>query len=350
MKFGKYLIIALIIAFAIPNSINAKNNDQDTITVAFWNLENLFDTVHDINKKDEEFTPTGSAEWTVERLNKKLFNEARVIRSMNNGRGPEILGFSEIEHQALMDSMTNKFLSDKNYKVAYKESPDHRGIDNGLIYKSDEFSLLSVIGDTIHVPDNYPTRLILNVNLLFKTNKDTLHVFVNHWPSRLGGEEKSEPNRIAAAATLKSQVDKLFAQNSNSRILIMGDFNDEPGNNSILKTLDAKPFACDSIVSENILSERKELLNLAYTDYSKNLGSYKYRDTWNMLDQIIISPEMIDGSNTRLVCGSFTIYKPEFMVTQSGKYKGTPFPTYGGRRYLGGYSDHFPVFAKFIIK
>jgi endonuclease/exonuclease/phosphatase family metal-dependent hydrolase len=340
----KKLIILFLFLLSVNNFVFPQH--KDTIAIASWNLENLFDTVNDVNKNDEEFTPSSRKEWTVDRLNTKLYNLSRVIRSMNNYKGPDILGVCEVEHQSLLDSLIVKFFHDKNYKVAYKESPDGRGIDNGLIYNADLFSLLSVKGYTIKLDDGYPTRLVLNVNLLTRDN-DTLHVYVNHWPSRRGGQEKSEKNRVRAAETLKHDVENNFNQNSKSKIIILGDFNDEPNNNSILKELNAVPFYCDNT---NYVETYKELYNLAYPSFAEGLGSYKYRDDWNMLDQVIISGTLIDSKNIHYVCNSFEVYKPSIMITRSGKYKGAPFPTYGGSRYLGGYSDHYPVVTKFVIK
>ena len=347
MKQIKYLI--LVITVCLTANLYAQSVQKDTVSIAFWNLENLFDTVHSPGKRDIEFTPEGRKDWTKERLEHKLRNQARVISSMNNGKGPDILGFCEVEHEKLIKQLISKFSTKVNYKIAYAESPDNRGIDNGLIYNTRLFSLLSVIPDTIHLSDNYPTRFVLNVNLL-DVNKDTLHFFINHWPSRIGGTEKSEPNRITAAKVLKKAVDNYVSKNRNSQIIIMGDFNDEPGNNSILKTLDAQPFICSKKMEASTELKSEELLNLAYSTYNNGGGTYKYRDDWNMLDQVIVSAPIVKNSNLHYLCNSFKIYKPSFMVTHSGKYKGTAFPTYGGRRYLGGYSDHFPVISKFILK
>lgn len=327
----------------------AQTKKSDTLFVASWNLENLFDTVNDSLKEDEEFTPGSRKQWTEERLEKKLYNLSRVMRSMNDGRGPDMLGVVETEHRALLDTMEAKFLQGMDYSTAYIESPDNRGIDNGLIYRKSMFTVLSVTGDTIHLPDKYPTRLILRVDLLTSAN-DTIYVFVNHWPSRRGGEKESEINRITAAEVLKKNTNGILSRNPDAFILIMGDFNDEPTNNSILNTLKAQPVLCDSIVKGITENYRGRLYNLAYDQYNKGIGSYKYREDWNMLDQIIVSGDMLDGDRIHYLCNSFNVYKPEFMVTKSGKYEGTPFPTYGGSKYLGGYSDHFPVTSEFIIK
>ncbi len=342
----KTLSTIFLFTILINNNF-AFQKGSDTITVASWNLENFFDVVDDPQKDDQEFLPSGEKGWTAERLDKKMYNLSRVIRSMNNDQGPDILGVVEVEHQNLLDTLISKFLPEKKYKTAYIESPDERGIDNGLIYNSKLFSLLSVKGDTVKLDDGYPTRLVLNVNLLTK-EKDTLHVYVNHWPSRRGGETKSEPNRIKAAETLRNSVDKNFSANPKSKIIIMGDFNDEPGNISITNYLKAFSYDCDSAeFTDRIVLN---LLNIAYPEYKKGLGSYKYQDDWNMLDQIIISISLLDDKDFHYICNSFDVYKPYIMVTHSGKYEGTAFPTYGGNRYLGGYSDHFPVVTKFFYK
>lgn len=322
---------------------------SDTLYVAFWNLQNLFDTIDDPQKNDEEFLPGSGIDWTPERLDKKMFNLARVIRSMNSGRGPDLLGVCEVENQIVLDSMTNKFLSDFNYGIAYLESPDNRGIDNGLLYKKNKFKLISIQADTVNLSDNWPTRLIMGVNLL-TSGKEKLSVFVNHWPSRSGGQFESEPNRIEAASTLRKQVDKIFKKNKEAKIIIIGDFNDEPGNISLYQTLNAHPVKCDSLGADFKKKSAERLYNLAYTFYEVGDGSFKYKDDWNMLDQIIVSGSLLTNKNFSYLCKSFEVYKPDFIVTHSGKYEGTPFPTYGGKKYLGGYSDHFPVRARFVMK
>ncbi len=345
----KKLYLILIINLIFLSSLSFAQSKDDTLFIAFWNLENLFDTINDTEKRDEQFLPDGDREWTNERLDIKLNHLARVIRSMNNSNGPDLLGVCEVEHQSMLDSLTTRYLDDMNYKIAYVESPDKRGIDNGLIYNSNIFELLSVKGDTVHLKDNWPTRPIVNVKLIYES-VDTLSVYINHWPSRSRGRELSEPNRITAASTLRKSVDEDFAANPNAKIIVIGDFNDEPTNVSILETLNANPFKCDSIKAEYLLNTKGELFNTSYQAYEDGLGTYKYRDDWNMLDQIIISGYLITNPDFYYICNSFNIYKPHFIVTQSGNYKGTAFPTYGGRRYLGGYSDHFPVTAKFLIK
>ncbi|MGB5848744.1 MAG: endonuclease/exonuclease/phosphatase family protein [Ignavibacteriaceae bacterium] len=342
------LYLILIINLIFLSSLSSAQSNNDTLFIAFWNLESLFDTIDDTEKNDEQFLPDGDNEWTNDRLDIKLNHLARVIRSMNNSNGPDLLGVCEVEHQSMLDSLIARYLDDINYKIAYVESPDKRGIDNGLIYNSNIFELILVKGDTVHLKDNWPTRPIVNVKLIYKS-VDTLSVYINHWPSRSRGREMSEPNRIAAASTLRISVDEDFNLNPSAKIIVFGDFNDEPTNLAILETLDANTFKCDSIKAEYLLNTKGELFNTSFTAYEDGLGTYKYRDDWNMLDQIIISGDLITNPDFYYICNSFNIYKPYFMVTQSGNYIGTASPTYGGKEYLGGYSDHFPVTAKFLI-
>jgi hypothetical protein len=335
--------LSIIILFVFVNSIILSGQNRGYFYAANWNLENLFDTVDDPKKDDAEFLPTSEKQWDKEKLNRKFYNLAQVINSMNDGNGPDLLGVEEVEHKSLLDTLTKKYLKGNNYKVAYAESPDERGIDVGLIYNSDFFTVLNISGDIVNLPNNDKTRLILNV-ILKTIEGDTLFVFVNHWPSRRGGEQESEINRINSASVLRVEVNKILLTNIKSKILIIGDFNDEPDNNSIYETLDAKDFDCTDLSSIKLL----KLYNLAYKKFKEGEGTYLYQSNWNMIDQIIVSGNLLKKNYQ---CNSFEIYKPEFMITKSGKYNGAAFPTYGsGNRYLGGYSDHFPVIAKFSFK
>ncbi len=346
----KKFILALLLIFSSYNC--AQSSNEQTLSVAFWNLENLFDTIDDPNKNDNEFLPESNKQWNDERLERKFYNLSRVIRAMNKGNSPDILGVCEVEHKYLLDTLIAKYFSDINYISFSPEAPDERGIQTGIIFNKNKLQFLEIFTDTVKLDQNIQTRLIIGVKLIYR-DKDTLHVFVNHWPSRRGGEEQSEIRRIQAAQTLRKRVDQIFENNKNARIIIMGDFNDEPTNNSILNYLNAQPFICDSIVVnqiKNSITDQSDLFNLAYKSYSEGEGSYKYQEDWNMLDQIIVSRELLLGRDIRYLCNSFQVFKPDFMITKSGKFKGTPFPTYGGNRYLGGYSDHFPVIAKFILE
>jgi predicted extracellular nuclease len=341
--------IISIFSFVFILVSNCTAQQDDTLFIAFWNLQNLFDTIDDPVKEDEAFLPDGEMEWNDERLNKKMYNLSHVLRMMNKNKGPDLLGVCEVENENVLKLMINKYLNDLDYKIAYIESPDNRGIDNGLIYRETLFELLNVQVDTVHLWDGWPTRLVFGANLLTK-NDEQVTVFVNHWPSRRGGREESEPNRIKAANKQREAVDRIFNHDPAAKIFILGDFNDDPVNISLLENLRAHPIKCDSINADFEVEWKSELFNLSYQSYEDGFGSYKYKETWNMLDQIIVSGSLITDDNFYYICDSFEVHKPIYIVTQDGDYKGTPFPTFGGRRHLGGYSDHFPVTAKFVLK
>jgi predicted extracellular nuclease len=314
---------------------------QEKIYIAFWNLENLFDIVDDpTNPGDDEFLPESKSEWDENKFDRKLSNLSKVIRSMNDGNGPDVLGVCEVENRYVMEELSKRFLKDMNFEIVHYESKDPRGIDVGLLFKKNKFKL--VHSEKIHVPLQGNTRDILYTVLKFKD--DTLHIFVNHWPSRRTGELETEPKRIKAASTLRNKVDSLFSKNIKSNIVIMGDFNDMPDNKSILVYLQATPFECDSLAPEYTFN----LYNTAFKKYSQGIGTFLYRGNFNMLDQIIVSKALLDKQKLDYECESFSVISNELNTTRSGKFKGAPYPTFGSGRYLGGYSDHFPVGVRLI--
>lgn len=337
------LLLFLFCATFLSSAIFAQNR----LYVAHWNLENLYDTENDPNKDDEEFLPTGKMKWDDQKLATKFFRISQVVNDMNDKKGPDILSVCEIENKAVLATMTayDQFLKKHNYGIAHMDSPDMRGVDVGILYKKDLFNCLSVEGDTVHLPDNHPTRLVLLATLVYKQTGDTLFVFSNHWPSRRGGEEQSEKNREAAASTLKAHVNKILLRNKNANIIITGDFNDEPTNKSITNTLGANPYFCkkDKV-------EPSKLYNLAWEKDSKDEGSYCFKDEWNMIDQMIVSTNLIEGSKIFYECGSYNTFVTEYNVYQTGDKEGQPIRTYEGKNYIGGYSDHLPIFAIFDVK
>lgn len=345
MKKIKIIYFLFVLLFFLPlgNSCqNLKNND--TIYIVTWNVENLFDAEDDPLKNDSEFLPNSKKEWTEDKLETKLINLMRVINYMNNSCGPDIIAMQEVENINVVKQLIYKF-PERDYIVVHRESPDDRGIDASLIYDRNIFGIVSVDTIRVKLPTNSNTRYILHVTLHHKLSNSNLHIFVNHWPSRIGGQFKSEPNREAAAKTLRTAVDSLFNLNENEQIIILGDFNDEPENISIKEILRVEEFDCEK---ENFTP--KTLFNLAYNKYKLGEGTYLYGSDWNMLDQIIISSSLVNKKNLDYVCNSFEIIKPSYMINKTGNRIGAPIPTYSGNKYIGGFSDHFPVGAKFILK
>lgn len=335
----RFIQLCIIIIYAPVATLSQTTQKYDSIYVASWNVENLFDTRKDSVKNDSEFLPGSEKQWNEEKFEKKLTNMQFVINYMNNGCGPDLIGFQEVENINVLKRLLYKF-RDRDYVVAHRESPDERGIDVALMFDRNVLSVVTVDTIKVTLPSNYPTRYILHVALNHKISSTKLHVFVNHWPSRRGGEVKSEPNREAAAKALRKVVDSLFTKKNDNHIIIMGDFNDEPSNVSIKEVLRAEEYLC-----KKVKPGKNKLLNLSYERFLAGEGSYLFGADWNMLDQIIISSSL----SKNYQCGSFEVIKPSFMITKEGNRKGAPLPTFSGNKYLGGYSDHFPVGAKFIF-
>jgi len=314
------------------------NTSSDLFRIVFYNVENLFDTSDNPTTKDEEFTPTGAKNWTKDRYNKKLSAIAKVLTSINSEDYPELIGLCEVENKhVLTDLITKTKLNKYKYGIVHEESPDFRGIDVALLYRKDEFTYLSHKKYEVDISfhDNRTTRDILHVTGKAKNN-EVIHVFVNHWSSRRGGVEKTESKRVAAANVLRGKVDSLFKGNPNHKIVIIGDFNDEPMNNSILDILSAT----------NTIAERS-LYNTAYNKDLQKEGTYNYKGTWNMLDQIIVSFGFFMNHGLTMLSNDIQIFKPDWILYKSSKTgRVSPNRTYGGNNYYGGYSDHLPVYVE----
>ena len=309
-------------------------------TVLSYNVENLFDTVDDPKVPDEEFLPSSEKKWTHDRYQKKLDDLAKVISGVNPKDAPEIVGLVEVENrQVLEDLISTPALKSHQYGIIHEESPDYRGIDVAMIYRRDAFT--EIMHETLPVvfadDPEFKTRDILHV--VGKIRNNTIHVFVNHWPSRIGGEDKTEPKRILAARVLKQKVDKLMAADPRVHIVIMGDMNDEPANVSLLETLGAKSPETGA-----------KLVNLMMPDDKKNEGTYFFSGNWNMLDNIVVSGEMITGNKVKIENRKGEIYRDEWMIFTNRNGARTPNRTYVSNKYTGGVSDHFPVYFKMMVK
>ncbi|MCX7876260.1 MAG: hypothetical protein N2321_08860 [Melioribacteraceae bacterium] len=333
----KTLFILLVMLISCKAQVK-----ENIIYVAQWNIENLFDVIDDPEKDDSEFLPESEKFWTEGKVEVKLNNLAKVINFMNDGKGPDIISFQELENFNMLKRLAYK-LKDRDYIPVHRESRDTRGIDVGLLYDRNVFDIENVYPIRIDLPKRNPTRDILFVSLRHLKTNEILNIYVNHWPSRRGGQEKSEVNRITAAQTLRSSIDSLFAKDENANIILIGDFNDEPTDFSFTRFLKAKDFDC------SVKNLKKELLNLGYKKSVNKEGSYLFGGQWDMIDQIVISSALNDGKKIDYVCDSFEVLKPDFMVIEEGNRKGGALPTYMGNKYVGGFSDHFPVAAKFFI-
>jgi predicted extracellular nuclease len=332
------VLISFLISVIVSSFTESRYNKKRNITVVFYNVENLFDTKNDQGARDAEFTPDGKNNWTEDRYQKKLEDISKVLSSVNKNELPEIIGLCEIENRKVLDDLvSNKLLANGNYKIEHFESPDYRGIDCALLYRPDEFTILnSKPVEVVFADDpNFKTRDILYVKGE-TNNREEFHIFVNHWPSRIGGLEQTEPKRMAVAGILKSKIDSVQNINPKANILIMGDMNDEPSNRSLNEVLSAKePEFVDA-----------GFVNLMYPVHKNNEGSYFYRGNWNMLDNIVISTGLLDRKGFRCVDGQGHVFREKWMEYEAKNGDISPNRTYGGPNYYGGVSDHFPVFIQ----
>ena len=305
----------------------------------FYNTENFFDTLDDPHTNDAEFLPHGKKEWTSWRYYEKLQHVFQVIAAVGESSPPDIIGFAEIENKSILTDLVHKTLLEKYpYKIVHKDSPDLRGIDVGLIYRKDKLKCLGYHFFRIDFPNGHArkTRDIVYFKALIQ--RDTLHVFVNHWPSRWGGKKKSEPGRMFVASVLKSKTDSILKLYPCARIVIMGDLNDDPTDPSLTQSLGAKVTADTP--------QCGELYNLsAVLRESCHCGSLKYGAGWNMFDQFIVSGGTLGTKGIHTKVSAVGVASFPFLLTQDAKYGGhQPFRTYQGPVYKGGFSDHLPVY------
>jgi len=317
----------------------------EKFTVAFYNVENLFDTKDDPGVMDEEFTPASEKEWTQERYQTKIQHIGRVLTSLGDGHFPAIIGLSEVENrQVMLELIHSDQFSGAYYGVVHEDSPDERGIDVGLLYRPDQFKYLSHQSIPISFPFDPETRVrdILYVQGVAKGG-DTLHVFVNHWKSRYGGREETEKFRVFSARKLKHHTDSILGRNPQAHIIAIGDFNDEPANTSLKETLGAK-------IPRDI--QMKGLYNLLFPKDQQRMGTYNYKHEWFMLDNFIVSGGLMIGEKGyRIAPEHVKIFDAPWLMYDNPKAgMKVPNRTYGGPNYFGGYSDHLAIYGTFHWK
>jgi predicted extracellular nuclease len=318
----------------------------DSTIFAFYNVENLFDTEDDPKIDDSEFLPTAKSQWTPERYQKKLEHLAQVIAAMSF---PAAIGVCEVENaRVLQDLVAQPALKAQGYNFVHYDSPDERGIDVALLYKPSVLSVKSSEPLKVQFTGKDAgdkTRDILRVNASLKGGY-AVTFYVNHWPSRRGGEAESVARRKDAAMTVRQNVDALFKEDADTKVVILGDLNDEPENESIQTTLGATAYNPMS----KILPPTDALYDLAALPKQRGLGSYYYNNGWSMLDHIIVNGALLNGTSIR-VDAEETIFKQDFMLFKDPKTgDGRPNRTYSGPKYHGGYSDHLPVLVKVYFK
>lgn len=337
---SRFLGIALLLSglvFGIHGF--QKGRKEQPFRLMFYNVENLYDVKDDPQVDDADFLPSGEMQWTQDRLDTKLEHIAQVIRTVGGKNLPDVVGFAEIENRDVLDMLVlNTGLKKSGYMVIHYNSPDKRGIDVGLIYRRDRFTPLKKASYPVVIPgSDKPTRDILYVQGQLP-NKAKLNILVNHWPSRSGGQAETEPKRMLAAKAARRVVDSLLLADKEPNVVLVGDFNDYPSDKSIREVLQAE--ADTSIPSG-------ELFNLVAWQQTKEWGSHQYKGEWGFLDQVIVSEALLKGrSMLKTGYTKAKVYRPDFLVEKNEKFNNwQPKRTYGGKNYLGGYSDHLPVYV-----
>lgn len=320
-------------------------------TIAFYNVENLFDTIDDPNKFDEQ-SPIMELDKKIrsEVYWKKNENMAKVISEIGQSvskNTPAVVGLAEVENKTVLNDLVNDaHLKDKNYGIIHYDSPDARGIDVALLYQKSIFKPSSssvhevVIYDLNNPEKRYYTRDVLLVS--GDLDGDRIHFLVNHWPSRYGGEKRSRGNREKAAAVNKRLVDSIQQNEPYAKIIIMGDMNDGPYNSSIKNVLQAKAEK-NQVSKTGLYNPMENMLK------KKGLGTLGYRDSWDLFDQMIMTQPLLQKDYSSYRFYQAGIYNPNYLVNPSGRWKGYPFRSYSDGQFTGGYSDHFPVYV-YLIK
>lgn len=339
----KWFIYSLFLTFSII-TIQAQT-DSTSICFAFYNVENFFDPDNDSLKNDDSYTFDGINRWTYSKMIHKRNQISKVILAMNGWSPPDVVGFAEVENGNLLKNLCFQTgLKKYNYNYIHIESPDLRGIDVAFIYRMDRVIILESHAIPIHFPFDTVSKnrdiLYVKVQLF---NHDTIHFFINHWTSRFGGFGATVKKRNHYAFLLKQQVDSIFKKEPNAAIVIMGDFNDYPTNESIKKVLKTVEVSSECSNLVNLMEKYKPI---------QNIGTHKNEEFWGCLDQIIVSSNFFQETSTlQIDVLENNIFKEDFLLVSDEKYGGIKtFRTYEGVKYKGGFSDHLPVYVRIKIK
>ncbi len=353
---NKLFVTLLAVIFCIKSSSQSAQVSRPALRIMFWNTENFYDTKRDSSIDDREFQPDGSRFWTGKRYKTKLLHTYKTLVALGGTEPPDIIGLCEIENRRVLNDLIYQTpLGKFSFGIIHKDSPDKRGIDVAMLYRKDKFKPLISKWIPVNFPDHPSdkTRDIIYVKGLVirgKTNSlnanvrrdsitiiDTLHIFFNHWPSRSAGQMETDNKRMTAAKTLRSKVDSILSGEPSAKIFISGDFNDEPSDYSVKEGLIGCSNSSDSCMLVN--------LSVQFQIPGK-MGTHKYQAEWAVLDQIIVSGNILRRSHGLI--SSFAdahIFNPDFLLMEDESGMGRkPFRTYDAYRYSGGFSDHLPVY------
>ncbi len=309
--------------------------------IGFYNIENLFDTIDSPDTDDVEYTPGSKKQWGTARYRTKVEKMGRVIGKMGRDVHPDglhIVGLAEVENRRVLEDLVKaEAIADRGYRIVHEEGPDRRGVDVGLLYNPRYFTLLGY--RSVRLTDAADTSFRTRDQLLVSgiMDGDTMHVIVAHWPSRRGGEKRSQPKRMLAARLGRALIDSLQQADPGARVLYMGDLNDDPVDKSVRGGLMAEGNKEKAV--------GRVLFNPMLPLYEKGIGSLAWRDSWNLFDQIILTPALVDRKDDRYRYYGARVYNEPFLRQSEGAFMGYPFRTFVGDTWTDGWSDHFPVFV-----
>ncbi len=338
--------ILVLLLTCIVTAYSQEDHSNVPVRIMFYNVENLFDTCDDAMGKDEEFLPGGVRRWTRTRFENKINSVYKTIMAAGSWLPPAVVGLCEVENRRVLEDLVQRtYLHKYDYRIVHEDSGDERGIDVCMIYREDQAEVLSFryLKPYTASGEKIRTRSVLYTKMLVLG--DTLHLLVNHWPSRRGGALAGEPVRARIALMIRHITDSLgMISSGKARVLIMGDFNCPP-DASIMKTLISNAPNCEK-------GNSNCLVNLAEKAGKTARGTYKYRGSWEIIDQMLASGHLVKCSEG-LAADSlgFKVFSPDFLLCPDEKYTGSaPFSTYRGYRYQGGISDHLPVFLDLFLR
>lgn len=318
-----------------------KRSPSEALVIGFYNLENLYDTLNDVWKNDEDYTPEGVNKWTGERYREKIRHLAHAIAAIGSEASPagvSLLGMCEVENKAVVEDLVSEpVLRDRHYAIVHLEGPDARGVDPSFIYQPSCFKLKKAVSYPVKLgmDTTHKTRDILVISGWI--GKDALAILVNHWPSRRGGELRSRESRNKAARVARRIADSITGAEPLCRVLIMGDLNDDPVNECVRNYI--------RTVSSPAKLKSGEYYNPMEKLYLQGIGTLAYKDSWNLFDQIMLN-EVWFTAPEGWRFAAVRIHNKTWLRTDYGSFKGYPFRSYSGGIYTGGYSDHF---ASYII-
>lgn len=323
----------------ILTSASAQTSQRPMFGIAFYNLENLFDTINNNGKYDHEFSPQGRNKWDGNKYWSKIKNLSYAISQMPTKatpEGPAIIGVSEIENRTVLEDLVKADAIKKlNLQIVHHDSPDRRGVDVGMLYNPRQFRVLNVTNHRLIVEGMPDFRTRDQMCVFGLLGGQRLAVIVNHWPSRRGGEKQSSFLREAAAELCKNIADSITNLYPDCGVVIMGDLNDDPSNRSCSLILGAKKKI-------NEVAEHG-YFNPFWQKLDDGIGSYIYRGGWDLFDQIIINQNLLPDGKSHLKFAGAIVFNKSFLLQSTGQYKGYPHRTFSGGAWSNGYSDHLPT-------